>query len=166
MKKCYFICIEEGHEKKVTVHPGQDQYVILIDADNMQEALNLIPDADKQAEQAVKDYKPAEPMEEEPAEEQKHYYKCSKSIEEMQAWAKEYEATKEGKRFIKQIENSLEFEHKHSTGKRGLHCLQLYYLACKHYNCLINGCFDLYALAYRDGFREGQQALTKKANAK
>ena len=97
--------------------------------------------------------------EEEPAQDQKHYYDMSRSIEEMQEAAAAYEASPEGKRFIKSIENAIEFTFKHSNG--GLTVTQLNYLANKHCNSLLNGSFDLTALAYRRGYMNGKAAAKK-----
>lgn len=77
--------------------------------------------------------------EEEPANDQKHY-----------------EESPEGQRFIKSIENAKKFTLKHSNG--GLLFTQLNYLANKHCNSLLNGNFDLTALAYRRGYMDGKAA--------
>lgn len=87
---------------------------------------------------------------------QKHYYTIGRSVEEMEESMAEYEATDKGRRFLASIENAKQFYMKHSRGY-GLRCTQLGYLAYKYNNNLINGCFDITALAYRTGYRDGQK---------
>ena len=100
----------------------------------------------------------------EPAQDQRHYYVMSLSIEEMQEAAKEYEESPEGQRFTKSIENAVEFTFKHCKG--GLCATQLNYLANKHYNNLINGSFDLMALAYRRGYMNGKATAKNEIKAR
>ena len=85
-----------------------------------------------------------------------------RSVEEMQEAAAAYEATPGGKRFAKSIENALQFTYTHGNNYGGLTCGQLNYLADKHQNNLINGSFDIWALAYRIGYKDGVKASKKK----
>lgn len=77
----------------------------------------------------------------------------------MQEAAKEYEESPAGRRFVKTIENAKKFTLKHSKGS--LHTMQLNYLVNKHDNSLLNGSFDLTALAYRTGYNAGKAAAKK-----
>ncbi len=158
MKMTVLFMIETGNAQKVEAAAFSNETAnIYITAADLQEAAALLPQGQELAVTAMKDWKPEEqPVEEEP---QQHYYVMSRSMEEMNERAQAYEESPEGKRFLKTIENAKEFTFKHSKG--GLLCTQVDYLANKHYNSLLNGSFDLTALAYRRGYMNGKAAAKK-----
>lgn len=157
MKRIITMIIEDGTQATVEAtacsNEGGD---VFITASTLQEAQALIAIGAAQLTEAMKDW---QPVEEEPAQDQKHYYVISRSMEEMQEAAQAYEESPEGQRFTKSIENAIEFTFKHSKGD--LYVTQLNYLANKHYNSLLNGSFELTALAYRRGYMNGKAAAKK-----
>lgn len=157
MKMTVLFLIETGNAQKVEAAAFSNETAnIYITAADLQEAAALLPQGQELAVAAMKDWKPEEQPVEEP---QQHYYTISRSIEEMDEAAQAYEESPEGKRFLKVIESAKEFTFKHSKG--GLLCTQVAYLANKHYNSLLNGSFDLTALAYRRGYMNGKAAAKK-----
>lgn len=64
-----------------------------------------------------------------------------------------YEESTQGKRFIKAIEQAKDFTFKRYSG---LKSSQLNYIADKYRNNLVNGSFDLVALAYKQGYIAGK----------
>lgn len=160
MRRIITMIIEDGTQATVEATACSNEGGnVFITASTLQEAQGLIATGAAQLAEAMKNWQPEEEQEEEPAADQKHYYVMSRSIEEMQEAAKEYEESPEGQRFTKSIENAKEFTLKHSKGD--LYMMQLNYLANKHYNSLINGSFDLTALAYRRGYMNGKAAAKK-----
>lgn len=157
MKRIITMIIEDGTQATVEAtacsNEGGD---VFITASTLQEAQTLIATGAAQLAEAMKNW---QPVEEEPEQDQKHYYVISRSMEEMQEAAQAYEESPEGQRFTKSIENAIEFTFKHSKG--GLYVTQLNYLANKHYNSLLNGSFELTALAYRRGYMNGKAAAKK-----
>lgn len=159
MRRIITMIIEDGRQATVDASACSNEGGnVFITASTLQEAQGLIAIGAAQLAEAMKDWQPEE-VEEEPAQDQKHYYTITRSIEEMNERAQAYEESPEGKRFLKTIENAREFTFKHSKG--GLLCTQVDYLANKHYNSLLNGSFDLTALAYRRGYMNGKAAAKK-----
>jgi len=160
MKRIITMIIEDGRQATVEATACSNEGGnVFITASTLPEAQALIATGAAQLTEAMKDWQPEEEQEEEPAADQKHYYVMSRSMEEMQEAAQAYEESPEGQRFTKSIENATEFTFKHSNG--GLKVTQLAYLANKHYNSLLNGSFDLTALAYRRGYMNGKAAAKK-----
>lgn len=152
----YFLCVEDENSRTVTaVASGKDKAKIYIDADNLQEALNMIPEGEALAEQALQNWTPKEADAPAADQTQKTIYAPNRSMEEMNRAAAEYESTDKGKRFTASIDKANLFYWKHSNGTGGLQCEQLNYLANKHYNSLLNGSWDLFTLAYRQGYKQG-----------
>lgn len=161
MKYTVLMMIEDGRQDTVEASAfSKESANIYIYAGSWQQAQELLPQGQDLAAEACRNWKPEDvQQEEEPAQDQKHYYVMSRSMEEMQEAAQAYEESPEGQRFTKSIENATEFTFKHSNG--GLKVTQLAYLANKHYNSLLNGSFDLTALAYRRGYMNGKAAAKK-----
>ena len=134
---------------------SNDTADICIYAGSWQQAQALLDQAQDVAAEACRNWKPEEAT----AQDQKHYYTISRSMEEMQEAAAAYEDSPRGQRFAKSVENAIEFTFKHSNG--GLHVTQLNYLVNKHYNSLLNGSMDLTALAYRRGYMDGKATAKK-----
>lgn len=93
-----------------------------------------------------------------------HYTVNERSDEEMDRNAASYENTPGGQRFIKSIENARKYLA--NNGKIGIFADQLYYLANKYHNNLINGCYDIMALVYRQAYKKGLEEGLKKARKK
>lgn len=161
MKYTVLMMIEDGRQDTVEASAfSKESANIYIYAGSWQQAQELLTQGQDLAAEACRNWKPEEVQpEEEPAQDQKHYVCYKRSIEEMQEAAQEYEESPEGQRFTKSIENAKEFTLKHSKG--GLYMMQLNYLANKHCNSLLNGSFDLTALAYRRGYMNGKAAAKK-----
>lgn len=161
MKYTVLMMIEDGRQDTVEASAfSKESANIYIYAGSWQQAQELLTQGQDLAAEACRNWKPEDAQkEEEPAQDQKHYYVMSRSMEEMQEAAAAYEASPKGQRFTKSIENAKEFTFKHSKG--GLLLTQLNYLANKHYNSLLNGSFDLTALAYRRGYMNGKAAAKK-----
>lgn len=157
MKRIITMIIEDGTQATVEAtacsNEGGD---VFITASTLQEAQALIAIGAAQLTEAMKDW---QPVEEEPEQDQKHYYVISRSVEEMNEAAQAYEESPAGRLFAKRVDNAVAFYFKHSKG--GLLCTQLEYLANKHYNSLLNGSIDLSALAYRTGYNAGKAAAKK-----
>lgn len=161
MRRIITMIIEDGTQATVEATACSNEGGnVFITASTLREAQGLIATGAAQLAEAIKNWQPEEEQEEEPAADQKHYVCYKRSIEEMQEAAQAYEESPEGQRFTKSIENAKEFTLKHSKG--GLYMMQLNYLANKHYNSLLNGSFELTALAYRRGYREGQKKAAGK----
>ena len=144
-KRVVVIMIEDGSPQKKEVKAFSNTSAnIFITAETMQEALTLLQEGIPEAQKATELWQPTQ-EEEKPIEK-------GKSFDEEAA---EYEATPKGQRFIKQLQNARQFEHKYGNG--GLYYSELDYLACKHHNNLINGCSDIYCLAYRSGYNKGMK---------
>lgn len=161
MKYTVLMMIEDGRQDTVEASAfSKESANIYIYAGSWQQAQELLPQGQDLAAEACRNWKPEDAQpEEEPAKDQKHYVCYKRSIEEMQEAAQEYEESPEGQRFTKSIENAKQFTFKHSKG--GLYMMQLNYLANKHCNSLLNGSFDLTALAYRRGYMNGKAAAKK-----
>ena len=142
-KQIVTLIIEDGSTASREVLPATEGANVTITAPTLREALLLLSGTEE-ADTA-----------------QKHYYTIDRSVEEMEESRAKYEATDKGRRFLASIENAKQFYMKHSRGY-GLRCTQLGYLAYKYNNNLINGCFDITALAYRTGYRDGQKAAGEK----
>lgn len=161
MKYTVLMMIEDERSQTVEAEAFSEESAnIYISAGSWQQAQELLTQGQDLAAEACRNWKPEDVQpEEEPEQDQKNYYDMSRSIEEMQEAAAAYEASPKGQRFTKSIENAIEFTFKHSNG--GLTVTQLNYLANKHYNSLLNGSFDLTALAYRRGYMNGKAAAKK-----
>lgn len=160
-KQIVTLIIEDGRKASREVQAcSKEDANLFITAPTLQTALTLLnaTSTEKELLEAMQDWKPAP---EEPEIEQKHYYTMAISMEEMDEKAAEYEGTYNGRRFMASVENSMQFYFKHGTGYGGISCTQLDYLANKHYNSLLNGSFDIFALGYRCGYKDAQ----KKARA-
>lgn len=161
MKYTVLMMIEDGRQDTVEASAfSKESANIYIYAGSWQQAQELLPQGKDLAAEACRNWKP-EDQPEEPAKEEpkKHYVHYTRSIEEMQEAAQEYEESPAGQRFTKRVDNAVAFYFKHSKG--GLLCTQLEYLANKHYNSLLNGSIDLSALAYRTGYNAGKAAAKK-----
>lgn len=135
--------------------------LLMIDADKAQA---LLTTGRQHAEEAMASWTPEQeeaapaPTDQKP---QKHYvFYTGKAIEDMDEEAAEYEDTTAGRRFMASINNARDFYFKHSKG--GLLITQLNYIANIHRNSLLNGSMDLTALAYRQGYMEGQKKAAGK----
>lgn len=158
MKKIITMMIEDNNNPSTDVQAfSKNDSVIFITAKDTETALILLDKAQGKAEEACKNWE-GEEQEQEPQEKQ-HYYTITRSIEEMDERAKAYEETPEGKRFVKTIENAKQFTFKHSKGS--LRCIEADYLANKHYNSLLNGIFDVTALAYRSGYNKAVKDMKR-----
>lgn len=161
MKYTVLMMIEDGRQDTVEASAfSKESANIYIYAGSWQQAQELLPQGQDLAAEACRNWKPEDAQpEEESAADQKHYYYVSRSMEEMNEAAQAYEESPEGQRLLKRIENAKAFTLKHSKG--GLRCLEMNYLANKHYNSLLNGSFDLIALSYRWGYMNGKAAAKK-----
>ena len=75
---------------------------------------------------------------------------------DLETEVKLFMASDKGKRFIKRIEKAQRF------GRcRGLMLSELQYLAFLHNNNLIDGSFDLYRLAYLQGYEAAKRDMHK-----
>lgn len=119
-----------------------------ITACTLQEAQELLSQGAEKLNEAMQNWKPE--GQEEPATDPKHLIK--RSMEEKTA-TQEYEESTQGKRFIKAIEQAKDFTFKRYSG---LKSSQLNYIADKYRNNLVNGSFDLVALAYKQGYIAGK----------
>lgn len=155
----YVVFEREGVEACVDAQAiSKDGAMVFITASTVQDALALFDEAKEKAEEAMRNWKPEEIVE--APEEPKEHYVCSgMSIEEMAEDAAEYEASPEGQRFTKRLQNAHDFLMKKNKG--GLLASELAYLSCKHQNNLINGSMDLYVLGYRLGYRNGKDAAKR-----
>lgn len=142
-KQIVTLIIEDGSTASREVLPATEGANVTITAPTLREALRLLAGEEK-TDTA-----------------QKSYSTIESSIDEVAERKAEYERSDKGRRFLASIENAKKFYAKHSKGY-GLRCTQLGYLADKYNNSLLNGCFDLIALAYRKGYREGQKAAGEK----
>ena len=114
MTKIITMVIEEGRQATVKATACSNEGGnVFITASTLPEAQALIAIGATQLTEAMKDW---QPVEEEPAQDQKHYYVMSRSMEEMQEAAAAYEASPKGQRFTKSIESAIEFTFKHSNG--------------------------------------------------
>lgn len=156
-KQIVTLIIEDGRKPSREVQAcSKEDANLFITAPTLQTALTLLnaTSTEKELLEAMQDWKPA------PEVEQKHYYTMNTSIEEMDELAAAYESTTGGRRFMASIENAKAFFDKHTTGN-SLYCRQVAYLSHKHYNSLLNGSFEIFALGYRCGYKDAQ----KKARA-
>ena len=143
MKTIVTMIINDGKPSETDISAYSNECAsIHITAQNMQEALKLLTDAEKKAQKAAKAWKP---VEKKPEQKQKTY----------KDYAAEYEATEEGQRFIKEIKNARKVGTTYGNG--GLRMSQVDYLMCKHNNILLEGLSDIYALGYRSGFNKGKK---------
>ena len=158
MKRAYLIFVRDEYEAEVNVRAISNEYAsIYIEAATPEEAFALIPQGEEMAEQAIRDFVPAEPAPPAPEEKKPKY---RRTLEEMKADAAEYEQTAKGSRFAKSVESARKFYFKHSKSG-GLTVSELGYLYDKHKGDLINGCGDITALAYRRGYMNGKAASKK-----
>lgn len=152
--------INDQNEQKVEVKAyGKDKAAAYIFARSWDEVPALMTQAQSMATEATANWIPEAEPAEEPA--QHHYQVCRTSLEEMDARARAYEASKEGQRFLKTLQKSLDFVWKNKNGKVGQSLTQTYYMACRHHNNLLNGSAELAALAYRQGYMHGKAAAKK-----
>ena len=76
-----------------------------------------------------------------------------------------YTETARGKRFLRSMELSKEFLYTHEKSGNGLGCEQVGYLADKATNGEpITALFDMYALAYRIGYKTARKKAKEKKN--
>lgn len=141
--------INDGRPSEVEVHATCNECAVIhITAQNLEEGIAILKGSDKKAEQKARDWKPVE---------KKEAPKPTKTHEE---FIEEYEATADGKKFLKQIENARSLEAKQGFG--GLRMSQMNYLAHKHRNNLINGITDVYSLGYKSGFEKARKLYKAK----
>ena len=158
MKVIALLRIETGREECVDVNAySKEDSNIFIDADSLERALALFPTGIEKAEGAMRAWTPeTAPPPPVPKEKGEHHRVLKDSDEKMEREAKAYEATRKGQRFMKSIDKAREFEDKYCSNS----CLyydNMIYLSNKHKGSLLNGMFDVYCLAYRDGFRDGRK---------
>ncbi len=116
MKRIITMIIEDGTQATVEATACSNEGGnVFITASTLPEAQALIATGAAQLTEAMKDW---QPVEEEPEQDQKHYYVISRSMEEMQEAAQAYEESPEGQRFTKSIENAIEFTFKHSNYRK------------------------------------------------
>ena len=84
----------------------------------------------------------------------------ARTVEQMAADKAAFENSPEGQNFITKLKEARAFSDKHNK-RDCLYTSQLEYLANKHQNNLINGSFDVAALYYMHGFKDGQAAAKK-----
>lgn len=150
-----FLHIGEQEESVVNVKVMQNGVPFAdIGAKDTEEAKGLLDEAQKQAIEALKDFKPTNtpPKEEKPAERPKN------ALETFDL--EEYEKTTHGKRFIASVENAIEFYlnmNDYSTPIK-----DLLYLAKRYNNNLVNGYVDIAALEYRRGYNKALKELKKQ----
>lgn len=146
--------VENGSSQKIEVSAtGKDAASIVITAASLQEAVTLLPEGEAAALDAIQAWtQPAQAP-----EQQTHFLVSGRTIEDMAAGAENYENSQTGQRFIRTLANAKAFSKKHQAGGC-IGATQLYYLANKHQNSLINGSADLIALAYRKGYKDGKAA--------
>ena len=151
--------IREGITGKVleTTASGTDTANIFITAGSIAEAMDLLPEAETAAVEAMANWRPEEQAEEKT---QEHYRVEGYSNEKMDEAVKKYEESPAGKQFVKSIERAREFVFKHKKGS--FLYSQIDYLVNKHHNSFIEGCFDIFALSYRRGYMQGKKAAKKK----
>lgn len=135
---------DESPQKKEVKAFSNTSANIFISTATMQEALTLLQEAIPEAQKATELWQPTQ--------EEEQPIKKGKSFEEEAA---EFEATPAGKRFVKQLQNARQFEYYQGNG--GLRMSELDYLACIHHDSLIDGCFDIYSLAFRSGYNKGMK---------
>lgn len=142
----FLLCIDENNAQKVTRETdGTGQEYVRIDAADLREALKLLP---------AWDWDWIDPDEE--IITKKHFVVCGTTLEDMDAEAAEYENTREGARFLKSIEAAMMFFDKKT--RWGLPLMQARYLCNRHHNSLLNGMCEVFALAYRKGYKDGKKA--------
>ena len=165
MKMTVLLMIDADKEENVTAQAFSTESAnIYVTAATMDKAQALLTTGRQQAEEAMASWTPKQeeaapaPADQKP---QKHYvFYTGKAIEDMDEEAAEYEDTTAGRRFMASINNARDFYFKHSKG--GLLITQLNYIANIHRNSLLNGSIDLTALAYRQGYMEGQKKAAGK----
>ena len=144
---------------------ASDEVDIYVSSDDLTDAMAKIQEGQGQVEAALAEWTPekeeAKRQEEEARKTQKHYHVQEHAIEDMEADKVEFEETSRGHRFIKQIENARDFHRKHSK-HGGIGFQETLYLVNKHRDGLLNGFCDVYALAFRHGFKACKKELMKK----
>lgn len=165
MRYTILMMIKDGRQGVVEASAfSKESASIYIYAGSWQQAQELLTQGQDLAAEACRNWNPEDvQQEEDSAQGQKHHVYYRRGIEEMQEAAQEYEESPKGQRFSKSIENAKQFTLKHS--KDGCVCaMQLNYIANKYCNSLINGSFDLMALAYRRGYTNGKADAKKSRN--
>ena len=158
MTYAIMLLIEEGNAPAMTAEAhGKDEANVFIKAATLREAGDLLQTAEGTALEACRNWTETPRREEETL----HYITQKKSIEEMEADAAAYEQTPEGKRFQKILDNAKAFYYKRSKRGSGNDVTNINYLANKHRNSLVNGSFDLAALAYRQGYNAAKRDAQK-----
>lgn len=155
MKYVVSFIVEDEKEKHLSVEAfGTDSAAIFITAPTLPEAKNLLPAGEEMARAAMRKWKPAA---EKPIEDTLHGDKTAirKTIAQMEADKTAYEATAEGGRFAKTLDNAVEFTLKHCG--YGVRLSQLNYLANRFQNNLIDGSFSLFSLGFRQGYSKGKK---------
>lgn len=153
MKYTVIFMVENGSAQKIeATASSNDAANIIITAASLQEAVMLLPEGEAAALNAAQNWKQPEAPQEEA-----NYIINARSIEDMDADAENYEGSPAGQRFIKTLASAKAFSKEHQAGSC-IGATQLYYLANKHQNSLINGSSDLIALAYRKGYKDGKAA--------
>lgn len=83
---------------------------------------------------------------------EEHFIISNRSVEQMEREAAAFEKSTTGQQFKRRIQKAIDFEDEHL--REGLTVGQVDYIANKHKNNLLNGCTDLLALGYMQGYKE------------
>lgn len=144
---------------------ASDEVDIYVSSDDLTDAMAKIQEGQGQVEAALAEWTPekeeAKRQEEEAQKQQKHYHVQGQAIEDMAADREAFENSNRGRKFIKQIANACIFREKY--GKHGgIRMQEALYLANRHRDSLLDGFCDVYALAFRHGFKACKKELMKK----
>ena len=158
MKIVTMLIAETGREECVDVIvPAKDGCNIFIEADSLERAQALLPAGIEKAEEAMQAWTPETAPHVPRYEDQgEHHIVVPKSVVQMERERQDFAATPQGQRFLKSIANAKEFELKHNINSC-LNVSKMLYLSNKHKGSLLNGLFDVFALAYRNGYRDGRK---------
>ena len=141
------IMTEEGNASSIEADAtGEHGATLVIKAGSIAEATELLPEAEKEARKAMRNYTPIKKSQEmDPRE---------KNQREMDA----YEQTDGGKRFLKEIRNANVFGLRDATAKRQLTASQFDYI----YHLSKKDPMDALIIMYRLGFKRGHDWAEKK----
>lgn len=146
---------------------ASDEVDIYVSSDDLTDAMAKIQEGQERIEAALAEWTPeqeeAKKKEEEARKNQKHYL-IGEPVEDMKADQAAFEDTDRGRRFMVQLKNAHDFHRKHSK-HGGLRWSEILYLSNKSKGSLIEGFFDVYALAFRHGFNACKKEAAKKATA-
>lgn len=150
MKRILTAIIEEGSPASATVKAFKaDEANIHIKAASVEEALQLIPGAERDALEACKNWTPEEaPQEEEP---QQHYIVLNVTREYVDEYIAEFEASKKGARFIKSIEKGAQIRGKKERAEIG--AVEWGYFMALAYKDAFHGLLHLYNWAFGKGYK-------------